>query len=166
MRFHDLITAKTKSRTEYSILNISTNLVGYALNTILGFVCRIVFVQCLSADYLGVNGLFTNILTMLSLAELGVGGAIVYALYKPLAENDEEKIASLMKLYSKAYRMIGLLIAAIGLALMPFLKLIIREQPNISESIYLLYCCTYFILYSNIMVLFRSANTVPWVEHN
>ena len=65
------------------------------------------------------------ILTMLSLAELGVGGAIVYALYKPLAENDEEKIASLMKLYSKAYRMIGLLIAAIGLALMTFLKYII-----------------------------------------
>ena len=109
MKFHDLVTAKAKSRTEYSILNISTNLVGYALNTILGFVCRIVFVQCLSADYLGVNGLFTNILTMLSLAELGVGGAIVYALYKPLAENDEEKIASLMKLYSKAYQMIGLL---------------------------------------------------------
>ena len=81
---------------------------------------------------------------MLSLAELGVGGAIVYALYKPLAENDEEKIASLMKLYSKAYRMIGLLIAAIGLALMPFLKLIIREQPNISESIYLLYAINLF----------------------
>lgn len=157
MKFHDLITAKTKSRTEYSILNISTNLVGYALNTILGFVCRIVFVQCLSADYLGVNGLFTNILTMLSLAELGVGGAIVYALYKPLAENDEEKIASLMKLYSKAYRMIGLLIAAIGLALMPFIKLIIREQPDISESIYLLYAINLFNTASSYFFSYRSS---------
>lgn len=157
MKFHDLVTAKAKSRTEYSILNISTNLVGYALNTILGFVCRIVFVQCLSADYLGVNGLFTNILTMLSLAELGVGGAIVYALYKPLAENDEEKIASLMKLYSKAYRMIGLLIAAIGLALMPFLKLIIREQPNISESIYLLYAINLFNTASSYFFSYRSS---------
>ena len=83
---------------------------GYFFNVIIGFVCRIVFVRCLSADYLGVNGLFTNILTMLSLAELGVGGAIVYALYKPLAENDEEKIASLMKVYAKAYRTIGTLI--------------------------------------------------------
>ena len=157
MKFHDLAAAKAKSRTEYSILNISTNLVGYALNTILGFVCRIVFVQCLSADYLGVNGLFTNILTMLSLAELGVGGAIVYALYKPLAENDEEKIASLMKLYSKAYRMIGLLIAAIGLALMPFLKLIIREQPNISESIYLLYAINLFNTASSYFFSYRSS---------
>ena len=79
---------QNRSRTEYSILNILTGIGGYFLNTIIGFVCRMVFVRCLSADYLGVNGLFTNVLTMLSLAELGVGGAIVYALYKPLAEND------------------------------------------------------------------------------
>ncbi len=52
----------------------------------LGYICRIVFVQCLNADYLGINGLLTNILSMLSLAELGIGGAIGYALYKPIAE--------------------------------------------------------------------------------
>ena len=68
---------KTYSRTEYSILNILTGIGGYFFNTILGFACRIVFVRCLAADYLGVNGLFSNILSMLSLAELGVGGAIV-----------------------------------------------------------------------------------------
>lgn len=79
-----------RSRTEYSILNILTGLGGYFLNTILGFVCRIVFVRCLTADYLGVNGLFTNVISMLSLAELGVGSAIVFALYKPLAEQDEK----------------------------------------------------------------------------
>ena len=133
-----------RSRTEYSILNILTGMGGYILNTILGFICRMVFVQCLSADYLGINGLFSNILTMLSLAELGVGSAIVFALYKPLAENDEEKISSLMQLYSKAYRTIGTLIFFVGIALMPFLNLIIQEQPNISESIYLLYAINLF----------------------
>lgn len=148
---------QNRTRTEYSILNILTGLGGYILNTILGFICRIVFVQCLSADYLGVNGLFTNILTMLSLAELGVGGAIVYALYKPLAENDEEKIASLMKLYSKAYRTIGLLIAVVGLALMPFIKMIIREQPDISESIYLLYAINLFNTASSYFFSYRSS---------
>ncbi len=148
---------QNRTRTEYSILNILTGLGGYILNTILGFVCRIVFVQCLSADYLGVNGLFTNILTMLSLAELGVGGAIVYALYKPLAENDKEKIASLMKLYSKAYRTIGLLIAVVGLALMPFIKMIIREQPDISESIYLLYAINLFNTASSYFFSYRSS---------
>ena len=92
---------QNRSRTEYSILNILTGVGGYFLNTILGFVCRMVFVKCLAADYLGVNGLFASLLSMLSLAELGVGTAVVYALYKPLAENDEEKIASLVKLYGK-----------------------------------------------------------------
>ena len=93
-----------KSRTHNSILNIVTGLGGYVINTVLGFLCRIVFIRCLSAEYLGISGLFANILTMLSLAELGIGSAIVFALYKPLAENDESKIASLMRYYAKAYR--------------------------------------------------------------
>lgn len=148
---------KNRSRTEYSILNILTGVGGYFLNTVLGFICRMVFVRCLAAEYLGVNGLFTNILTMLSLAELGVGSAIVYALYKPLAENDEEKIASLMRLYSKAYRMIGTVIAIVGLALMPFIKLIIQDQPNISESIYLLYAINLFNTASSYFFSYRSS---------
>lgn len=148
---------QNRSRTEYSILNILTGIGGYFLNTIIGFVCRMVFVRCLSADYLGVNGLFTNVLTMLSLAELGVGNAIVFALYKPLAENDEEKIASLMKLYSKAYRMIGTLIAVVGLALMPFIDLIIKEQPSIRESIYLLYAINLFNTASSYFFSYRSS---------
>lgn len=148
---------QSRSRTEYSILNILTGVGGYFLNTVLGFICRMVFVRCLAAEYLGVNGLFTNILTMLSLAELGVGSAIVYALYKPLAENDEEKIASLMRLYSKAYRMIGTVIAIVGLALMPFIKLIIQDQPNISESIYLLYAINLFNTASSYFFSYRSS---------
>lgn len=148
---------QNRSRTEYSILNILTGVGGYLMNTVLGFICRMVFVKSLSADYLGVNGLFTNILTMLSLAELGVGSAIVYALYKPLAENDEEKIASLMQLYSKAYQMIGTLIAIAGLALMPFIDLIIQEQPNISESIYLLYIINLFNTASSYFFSYRSS---------
>ena len=148
---------QNRSRTEYSILNILTGVGGYFLNTVLGFVCRMVFVRCLAAEYLGVNGLFVNVLSMLSLAELGVGSAIVYALYKPLAENDEEKIASLVQLYGKAYRIIGGLIMAVGLALMPFLDLIIQEQPNISESIYLLYVINLFNTASSYFFSYRSS---------
>ena len=158
---------QNRSRTEYSILNILTGMGGYFLNTVLGFVCRMVFVQCLSADYLGVNGLFTNILSMLSLAELGVGSAIGYALYKPLAQNDEEKIASLMKLYGKAYRTIGLLIGLVGLALMPFLNVIIQEHPAIRESIHLLYvlnlfntAITYFFSYRSSLLIAAQRNYI------
>lgn len=148
---------KKRTRTEYSILNIATGIGGYILNTILGFVCRMVFVRCLSADYLGVNGLFTNILTMLSLTELGIGSAIGYALYKPLAENDEEKIASLVKFYQRAYHIIGIVVACVGLALMPFLNIIIQEKPAISESIYLLYLINLFNTASTYFFSYRSS---------
>ena len=146
-----------RSRTEYTLLNTLTGIGGYALNTILGFLCRMVFVRCLSADYLGVNGLFVNLLSMLSLAELGIGSAVVYALYKPLAEHDEEKIASLVKLYGTAYQIIGLVVAVIGLALMPFLRLIIQNQPAIRESIYLLYAINLFNTASTYFFSYRSS---------
>ena len=113
---------KERSRTEYAMLNILTGIGGYAFNTVLGFVCRMVFVRCLAQEYLGISGLFTNILSMLSLAELGIGSAIVYALYKPLAENDEDKVASLVDFYRKAYMVIGIFIGIVGLFLMPFIK--------------------------------------------
>ena len=146
-----------KSRTEYSILNILTGIGGFALNTIMGLICRIIFVRYLSADYLGANGLFTNVISMLSLAELGVGGAIVYSLYKPLAENDEKKIASLVKLYGKAYRIIGLVVGGIGLSLMPFLNIIIRTPPHIHESIYLLYAINLFNVASTYFFSYKSS---------
>lgn len=124
-----------RTRSEYSIINILTGFGGYFLNTIIGYICRMVFVRCLSAEYLGVNGLFTNILSMLSLAELGIGGAIGFALYKPLAENDKDKVATLMSIYGKTYKIIGCVVAIIGLAMMPFLNIIITEQPNIQENL-------------------------------
>lgn len=77
-----------KTRTEYSVLNMLTGLGGYFLNTVIGYICRIIFVRCLAAEYLGINGLFSNILSMLSLVELGIGSAMGYALYQPLAKDD------------------------------------------------------------------------------
>lgn len=155
------------TRTEYSVLNILTGVGGYALNTLLGFICRMVFVKYLSADYLGVNGLFTNILTMLSLAELGVGSAVVFALYKPLAKNDEKKIASLVHFYGHAYISIGIVIGIVGLMLLPFLDVIITEQPQIHESIYLLYLInlfntsvTYFFSYRSSLLVAAQQNYI------
>lgn len=155
-----------KSRTEYSILNIATGLGGYAVNTIIGLVCRMVFTRTLSAEYLGVGGLFTNILSMLSLAELGIGSAIVYALYKPLAVGDKDKIASLVKFYGQCYRVIGIVVGVVGLALMPFLKLLI-DEPNIKESIYLIYslylfnsACSYFFSYRSSLIIAAQQNYI------
>lgn len=155
-----------KSRTEYSILNIVTGLGGYAVNTVIGLICRMVFTRTLSAEYLGVGGLFTNILSMLSLAELGIGSAIIYALYKPLAVGDKDKIASLVKFYGQCYRIIGIVVGAVGIALMPFLKFLI-DTPNIKESIYLIYslfllnsACSYFFSYRSSLIMAAQQNYI------
>lgn len=156
-----------KTRTQYSILNIVTGLGGYAINTIIGLVCRMVFTRTLTADYLGVNGLFTNILSMLSLAELGIGSAIVYALYKPLATSDNDKVASLVKFYGKCYQVIGIVVAVVGVLLMPFLNLLITEQPEIKESLYLIYgiylfntASTYFFSYRSSLLIAAQQNYI------
>ena len=146
-----------RSRSEYSLINILTGFGGFFVNTVMGYICRIVFVRCLSAEYLGVNGLFTNILTMLSLAELGIGGAIGFALYKPLAEDDKEKIASLMHFYGKAYKIIGCVVALVGLLMMPFLNVIITDQPNITENLYVIYLVYLFNTASTYFFSYRSA---------
>ena len=158
---------KERSRTEYSLLNIFAGVGGYFITTIVGFISRMVFVRCLSADYLGVNGLFTNVLTMLSLAELGIGNAIVFALYKPLAEHDEEKIASLVNFYGKAYKIIGITVGIVGILLLPFLTVIINDQPEIKESIYLLYlinlfntASTYFFSYRSSLIIAAQQNYI------
>lgn len=160
-------TMGKKSRTEYSVLNIVTGLGGYAVNTVIGLMCRMVFTRTLSADYLGVSGLFTNILTMLSLAELGIGSAIVYALYKPLATDDKEKIAALVDFYRKCYQIIGVVVAVIGILVMPFLDLLITEQPAIKESIYLIYgiylfntASTYFFSYRSSLLMAAQQNYI------
>lgn len=146
-----------KSRTEYSLLNILTGLGGYVINTILGFVCRMVFVRCLSDSYLGINGLMTNFLSMLSLAELGIGSAIIYALYKPIAKNDEEKVASLMRIYKYAYAVIGTVVALAGICMMPFLKFVIGDAPEIKESIYIIYGIYLFNTASSYFFSYRSS---------
>ena len=155
-----------KTRTEYSILNIATGLGGYIVNTIIGLICRMVFTRTLSAEYLGVGGLFTNILSLLSLAELGIGSAIIYALYKPLAVGDKEKIASLVKFYGHCYRVIGIVVGAVGIALMPFLMILI-DEPNITENLYVIYflylfnaAFSYFFSYRSSLIAAAQQNYI------
>ena len=142
-----------KGRIENSIQNSVLGVVVQGANVLLGLLVRTVFIHCLSREYLGVNGLFTNILTMLSLAEMGIGSAIVYNMYKPIAEGDEIQIAKLMNFYRRAYSIIGCLVAGFGLLITPFLDYVINGQPDIPHitAIYLLYLSntvfSYFFAY-------------------
>ena len=132
---------KNNSRTKNSILNISSSIVYQFINTIVSFILRTVFIKMLSAEYLGINGLFTNILSVLSLAELGIGNAIVYSMYKPLKENDKTKLSALITYYKKLYARIGTIILILGLSLVPFLKYILNIQEEIP------YITLYYILF-------------------
>lgn len=128
-----------KSRIIESQYNLIFSLINNFVLTILGFVTRTVFVHSLGSNYLGLNGLFTNVLSLLSLAELGIGSAITFSLYKPIAENDNEKIKSLMRLYKEAYRLVGGIVLVVGVALTPFLKYIVNLDVGIEINYYAIY---------------------------
>lgn len=103
------------------------------------FILRTIFIYTLGMQYLGLNSLFTSVLSVLNLAELGVGSAMVFSMYKPIAEDDTKKICALMKLYKFYYRIIGLVILLVGLVLVPFIpKLISGEVPS-DINIYVIY---------------------------
>jgi len=132
-----------------------------------GFISRTIFIKALGAEYLGVNGLFTDILSILSFAELGIGNAMVFSLYKPLAEKDTSKIKSLMKLYELCYRVIGIIIAVLGIAVIPFLGNIIGDVSYVKENIIILYLLyllnsvlSYFFVYKKSLIIADQKNYI------
>lgn len=145
-------------RTKNSIRNIIFALGGQFVTTIVNMINKTVFIYILGANYLGVSGLFSNILSMLSLAELGIGSTITFHMYKPLAENNKQEIKSLMNLYAQTYKIIGIFIAIIGIALTPFLKYIIKDMPNIPNInlIYIMFLLnsvvSYFFAYKSAII--------------
>lgn len=114
-------------------------LVCQVLNLCLNFVSRTYFIQYLGAVYLGINGLFTNVLSILSFAELGIGNALIFSMYKPLASKDTEKLTSLMALYKRAYQTIALVVLILGLLYVPFIQYTIKDKPDIPENLTLIY---------------------------
>lgn len=121
--------------TKY-IKNIKFSILNYIAVNLLKFIVRMVFIKTLAIEYLGINGLFTNVLAMLSLAELGIGPAIVYSLYKPLAYGDKEAVKSIMSLFKKVYIAVGGIILILGLMLFPFLDNFIKNGQTVPQIEY------------------------------
>ena len=137
------------SRTKNSMMNMITGFLSRGIVMILGIISRTVFIHTLGNEYLSVNGLYSNILNLLSLAELGFGSAMVYSMYKPLAEGDQAKLNSLMTLYKKVYRIIGIVIFSLGICIIPILDWIIKDPPNIAHLTlyYILFLCNTTLSY-------------------
>ena len=143
-------------RIKKSFLNASTSTFIYAIRAILLFVVRIVFVKTLGKIYLGVDSLFTNILTVLSIADLGISTAINYCLYKPLSDKDYKRVSTIMSFYKKVYNILGVGVLIAGLLVIPFLQFIVRENVENLYLIYLIYLfttvITYFISYKDALL--------------
>ena len=156
-------------RVEKSLKNVTTGLIGQVLTLVLSFVVRTIFIQQLGATYLGVSGLFGNILSILSFAELGFGQAIVFALYKPIANNDERAICSLMALFKKVYVWMFWIVLLLGLSLTPFLQLFVNDinaVPNL-RIIYVMYvissATTYLFAYKSSFLIATQNNYVSTI---
>lgn len=147
------------SRVYNSVKNVSISLIEQVVSTLVLFLTRTIFIYCLGKTYLGLSGLFSDILTLLSLADLGFGTAIVYSMYKPMANNDFAEVNALLIIYKKIYYIVGCLMTLIGLALTPYLKYVISDMPNIPEIniIYILYLLntttSYFFSYKKCLLM-------------
>lgn len=147
------------SRTKNTLKNAK---VGFALKLLMvlaNFANRTVFIAILGADYLGISSLFTNVLSLLSLADLGVGTVLTFSLYKPLAESDEETVAGLIAFYRKVYFLIAAIVAGIGIALFPFLPFLVNGTEISSDTLtlyYLMYVTnsvvSYFAVYKSTLL--------------
>ena len=126
-------------RTKNATRNIVFGLFLKAYQIILPFIVRSVMIRFMGVEYLGLNGLFVSILQVLNLTELGVGMAMVYSMYKPIAEDDEKCICSLMNLYRLYYRIIGIIIAVGGMSLFPFVPRLVKSDLPADTNIYVLY---------------------------
>lgn len=134
------------------------------INTVIGFILKIlllifslinrtIFIKFLSIEYLGIAGLYSNIISILGLADLGIYTAFMFSLYKPLSDNNQDIVNCLIKYFSKIYKIIGIIVIFFGLTLLPFLKFLVNA-PNLSEShvrnYYLLFILNSGLSYFNI----------------
>ena len=151
------------SRTKKSAINSVVGIACSLISSILSFVLQAVFIRLLGLEYSGINGLFTDILKILNLAELGINNAIMFRLYKQIADNNQFEIEKLLNYYRKFSYLIGLIILVIGIGFIPFLHLFVKEVPTFPESLWSLYIivlatsvATQFLHYRSILILAKQ----------
>jgi len=137
--------SRSGKATRNIVLEVGAQIISY----IFQFIIRTVFIITLGEVYLGINGVLTNVLSLLSLSELGFSTAFAVSLYEPLTKKDNEKLAAILSYFKKVYLVVGIVVLALGLCLTPFLTFIIKA--DISENLYIIFllyllssCVTYF----------------------
>lgn len=160
-----------QSRLSYSIKNLQTAWCGQFLNILVKFLMRRFFVKYISDDYLGLDAVFTNIIGLMNLAELGIGSAVFYALYQPLAENDEEKILGVMQLLARIYRTIAFILCGVGMVLMPVITILAPEMKGLPYVHWLFgfyvanTCVSYLFTYKGLLASADQRNYITLRNH-
>lgn len=126
-------------RTKNATRNIVWGLMNKFVAIILPFISRTVMIYAMGALYLGINGLFTSVLQVLNVSELGISSAICFSMYKPIAEGNDEEVCALLNFYKRCYQIIGFVVLGVGLLLLPFLKNLISGEVPVDINIYILY---------------------------
>lgn len=143
-----------ESRTGNALKNSAASLALRAVGILSRFLLRTVFLRVLGNEYTGMTGVFTDVLNVLSLAEAGLESSLLYALYRPLAENDAPQAASLLRFYRKAFLLAGCAMAAAGVLIAPFLPYVVRDIPEVREDIRLIFLL--FVLDSAVSCCFAA----------
>lgn len=158
------------SRTENASRNIFWGVLNKVVTLVVPFITRTVMIYTMGMQYVGLGSLFSSILQVLSFAELGIGSALVFSMYKPMAEGDNSKVSALLNLYKKTYRIIGLIILAAGLLIMPFLDYLVAgdlpEGINLQVlfSIYLINNLVGYFLFAYKQSLFSASQRVDLIS--
>lgn len=151
--------------------NAITAVFASFMTIVIGLISKKIFIDILGAEYLGLNGLFSNIIAALAITELGFSTAIIYNMYKPMAKSDHEAIKSLMRFYRNVYRVIALAVFLIGMALIPFLPAIVGEVtiPINVNLVYILFIldttATYILSYKRSILYVDQKNSIISLVH-
>lgn len=128
-----------KNRSLNTLINIIFGLINKVANIIIPFIIRTIVIYVLGVKYIGLNTLFSSVLQVLNLAELGISSAVVYCMYKPMADENTNEICALLQLMRKIYRIIGTIVGIIGILIIPFLKYLIKDGYPDDVNLILLY---------------------------
>lgn len=127
-------------RVKSSFKNMTFSIIANILTRLIGIILQTIFIKTLGTEYLGLNGLFANVIAMLAMAELGIGSAIIFKLYKPIADNNIEEIKALMNFYKNCYRIIAIVVLGIGLVIIPWLGIFVDiNSVTVDVNVYIVY---------------------------
>lgn len=159
------------NKTKNAARGIGAGVINRVITLLLPFVVRTLLIKYIGMDYAGLNGLYSSILQVLNIAELGFSAAVVYSMYKPIAEKDDATICTLLKFYRRIYKIIGLGILAVGMMALPFLPKLINGTPPPDANIYIIYILylggtsVSYLLYGYKVSLLEAYQRVDIIQH-